>query len=1619
MSEFETRFSGMKQAAEQEKRLASEITEIENDVRKVMNDLQIRSEAMAEIKRKLNGNLENVTTAKQRLQVLSGALEEITALYESTENRILGKDGGNSRNSDRSLKDIRNKIDNVNEKYGLDSSSAYSKDPVNLCNGNYVYEKTLLKVESEMDLSFRIFYNMQNPSGGILGRGWMHNWEICLKIAGDQIMMIRYDASQLKFLRKGDSFISEKGTLATLCEEDGGYCVTDHEDISWHFDTDGKLQKEEIPGGSWIILNYMEGILRKATDQNGDYIAFDYDETGRMKEVRDQSGRSLNIYCDKGRLSSVCDSQGRESRYEYDSQDNLNEIINSKGVTALKNEYDEKGRTILQRFPDGGIVRYEYLDEKNQVVMTEQNGNRITYEHDELLRNTRNIYSDGEESFTYNENNQKTSFTDKRGNISHYDYDKNGNLISFTSPLDDRMQIEYTGRNQQKSVFMNGQLIHQAEYDEKGRQIWSEDALGNRETYEYDEKDQPVVWTRPDNSKIYMSYDNGGKLESVTNSMGGKNIYGYNDRNQVISEKDALGNTTRYQYDDGDNLTMIRNAAGEERHLRYDACGNLILITDFNGGVTEIEYNEMNKPVCVTDPDGCCIHMEYDVMWNLVKKTDGEGGVTLYEYDDLHRLIRITDPEGGVNQLTYDSCGNLIRRIDPEGGIHILGYDAINRPDYIKDPSDMEVKASYDALGNITEVRYSDGTAEEYAYDLNGNMTSFKDRDGYEKKFYYDCLGNLEQIEDTVGIMEKREYYPGGLLKKESHMDGKTREFFYDINENITQITENEKTKWFFTYDVLGRVIKAEQENGICETYEYDALGNVISVVNGEGAKTAYHYSMGGLLESVTDALGNQTGYRYDKCRRLTAILQPEDGGIDAGVLNSLNQEQKALRTTIYQRDLAGNITGVTDPAGNRTTFAYDRCGRPLKRKDADGTSVSCSYNPDGTIQGYRFSDGTSIAYAYDAFKNPVCVNDWNGTTRIRTDIMGRIREIKNPDQEILKFEWGLRGEKKKVIYPDGMETMYTYDNGLRITSCKNGQDGVEYSYWPDGRKKKVDYPGGFSASYKYDAQGNLAEICNSQNGKSEEMIRFQYDRAGRRTEIIKEGKINESLSYQYDRAGQLLRVLKNGQTAEIYSYDRFGNRTTSSISGKETRYQYNKLNQLISRCTDGITSQFAYDGRGNMTEESVNGNPVRQFTFDVRNRVTEIKTPEKTTRYVNDSFGNRISALTEISGQEPLCEKYIYDISSEQNHLFSIRKKDSYQNIWRDCGILGETENEKTSFFINDERMTPVYRLQAGKMLAYAMCDSFGNQELQKEEYNNWGFTGYRREPEGQLLYANAREYDPSLGRFLSRDPWAGVITIPLTMNAYTYCLNDPLNMYDPTGQVAAWLAGGIVGAIANVATKAAGDVVTSVVTGKPAVSSWQSFVSSYAGAAAGGFTTGSVFVASGGNTMAAGAAGAAVETFVGDGLSMVTGAKGYRKEDGYTLANLTYNTAKSAAAGGTAGAIFSSASKYIRIPKITAGKGSMASVWKQVMTKASRSQIADITWKTIGKGVIAFGGVKFFDQIISKGKKKVTDSIKKKGREILTSIFTPVPVYAETTSAKEYMSGNRGSANCPAEGS
>ncbi len=45
------------------------------------------------------------------------------------------------------------------------------------------------------------------------------------------------------------------------------------------------------------------------------------------------------------------------------------------------------------------------------------------------------------------------------------------------------------------------------------------------------------------------------------------------------------------------------------------------------------------------------------------------------------------------------------------------------------------------------------------------------------------------------------------------------------------------------------------------------------------------------------------------------------------------------------------------------------------------------------------------------------------------------------------------------------------------------------------------------------------------------------------------------------------------------------------------------------------------------------------------------------------------------------------------------------------------------------------------------------------------------------------ARYYDPALGRFLNEDSFEGQVSNPLSLNLYTYCINNPLIYIDPSG--------------------------------------------------------------------------------------------------------------------------------------------------------------------------------------------------------------------------------------------
>ncbi len=79
---------------------------------------------------------------------------------------------------------------------------------------------------------------------------------------------------------------------------------------------------------------------------------------------------------------------------------------------------------------------------------------------------------------------------------------------------------------------------------------------------------------------------------------------------------------------------------------------------------------------------------------------------------------------------------------------------------------------------------------------------------------------------------------------------------------------------------------------------------------------------------------------------------------------------------------------------------------------------------------------------------------------------------------------------------------------------------------------------------------------------------------------------------------------------------------------------------------------------------------------------------------------------------------------------------------------------------------------------------DVFGNEKNPDASDNNvFRYCGEYFDKETGTIYLRARYYDPEIGRFISEDSYTGKDADPLSLNLYTYCHNDGVNYFDPSG--------------------------------------------------------------------------------------------------------------------------------------------------------------------------------------------------------------------------------------------
>ena len=1365
---------------------------------------------------------------------------------------------------------------------------AFSKDPVNLSTGNFIYDRTDLEVGGRESFAFRRFYNAINAHRGVLGKDWNHNYEVHLEFTDGEAVLLREDGKEERFFWEKDHYLSLFASEGALEKEENGYTYRTRAQKTYRFDKEGKCLETESLTGSRITFAYEEEApfrLVKVKKETGEFFAFFYDTEGMLERVEDHAGRGVAYKYQGELLKETTLPDGTAFRYGYTPQGKLEQVENPRGIVTVENFFDEENRTTLQKFPDGTQMSYTYDEEKKTVELTERNGSRVVYVHDDKYRDVKHIHSNGEERFAYNQNNQKTLYVDRLGNKTQYAYDPAGNLVRVIDALGNKTEIRYGEKNEPTGIRINGKEKLCGEYDAQGRLVKTKDALGNETGIRYNEAGRPEEIRQADGSLVRLSYDDRGNITELRDAQGNRTCYAYDDLNRMTESIDGKGNVTRYTYDIMGNVTRIENAEGNSQSYEYNASGKVTKVTDFDGESIQREYNVLNRPSKAIDKEGRETLLTYDSMWNLARVTAPDGGQTTYIYNEHNLLSRVKHADGSKVRYTYDANGNRTGEEDENGAKTRFTYDALGRVVEVNGEEGLHYAYRYDGEGNLIHAEDALGNTVSMEYDANGNLVKETSPLGESRSYTYTPLGDVESITDEAGRRIRYSYHPGGQLKAICYPDGREEAFAYDANGNLESHTLATGFTLTYTYDSMDRIREIRGSGGEKKCYTYDALGNVTSMTDGNGNTTRYGYTLSGQLTKVTDTLGNETEYRYDVCDRLIEIRQyGEDGslkdgaditGMDGELLEAekRNGRNRICQITRYARDIRGRVTEVTDALGQKESYTYDPKGQLLGKLDKEGYLTKYAYTKQGDVSRIQYADGREVKLSYNPLRQLMEVEDWLGLTKITNDPLGRAVKVTYPDEREVSYTYGKSGERRSITYPDGKTVHYGYDEQIRLSELKEGDRIITYGYDEQGRLKNKQFPNGTSTTWKYDEKSQLTELVHRDTEGILDRYTYTYDLVGNKTGITKErrGLIEESgtYTYGYDPLDRLESIRKDNVLETQYRYDAFGNRTGKESRERQTSYQYNALNQLINltdQSQEGTSREtYLYDRRGNLSKVIRDGTVKNRYVYGALNRLEEaVNVAGETAKYQYHGLGHRVGKeisldpTKQLSGQSQKPDSridYLIDLTKEYHNLLEKTEDGISQTYFWDGNVAAFEESGKRSYYLQDELGSPL-RIEdesgfTRETYGYGAFgeDLYGNQgDLQV-----FGYTGYQRDNVAGTYYAQAREYQAEVGRFAGRDIVKGYFIVPMSLNEYSYCINNSLLCQDNNGMWITIAVGAAIGCIGGIVSQ----VVTDIVTGeKPSLKKYvTSAVSGAIGGAVGGAT---------GNMAAAGAASAASSTLI-----------------------------------------------------------------------------------------------------------------------------------------------------------
>ncbi|SNX62823.1 RHS repeat-associated protein [Streptomyces sp. TLI_55] len=857
-----------------------------------------------------------------------------------------------------------------------------------------------------------------------------------------------------------------------------------------------------------------------------------------------------------------------------------------------------------------------------------------------------------------------------------------------------------------------------------GKTLWSTGTSGN-----------PGAFATLRSDGNFVVYNSGGTtvLWSSGTSATGTVLQIQNDANMVLYDGTGAAiwkTNTWHTAGEADAITTYT----------YTPAGRVDSVSDSAGNTWSYKYDLLGEKTSQSDPNtGTTTFDKYDVLGNLLQTTDPRGQVLSYTYD---WDSRVTAEYSAPWSATPDSTKQLISR---EYDTLAKGYPT----------------SSTRYVGGASGSAYTEAiTGYNTAYQPQGSTLTIPAADGFPGKAGTDGDTITYTLALTytpnTGLLATTQYQADGGLPAERvgygyTLQGELDGFGGDISPSNTPSYLDGTV-----HDPFGRVQQANYGptgKELATFAQYDATtgrttqtssmvqtsATALDVVN-------YRYNQAGEVTAADDLQNNTTHdtqcFTYDSFQRLTAAWTDT-----AGITESGSAPVGAVGgcTTASVQTSAAPVKTKTigGPAPYWQTYTYDLLGDRTGMVDHDPTGNAAADTTQST--SYPGADGTT----------PVAHPDQAGATTISNQGTGTATQTPSYTDAASKNAGNTVSRATKTAGP--IATGFTLAGGGKLCVVETGS----------GAKVDVDTCSSSATAQKWTIGTDGTVKAGG----------FCLDTAGNAT-TSGTGVVADTCSTD---ATQKWRVTSTGTLV---------NAAKSTLCLTDPSASATKGTQLTLTTCGGKGQTWS-----TITAGALPAGQTQTFTYDAEGRTATVSTPSGTTsrtsKYLYDADGNLLEQTAAVGGTDKTRVLYLFG-GAEQLTLDVAAKTCTALRYYAgaDGTRITRSSTGKVTYQVANSQGTATTSVAADDLsVTRRYYDPYGNPRGAKPSTwvaadENHGYLGQPTDSVTGLDLLGARNYDPTLGRFLTADPLfeAGD---PNQMGGYTYAGDNPATGSDPTGTI------------------------------------------------------------------------------------------------------------------------------------------------------------------------------------------------------------------------------------------